>query len=130
MQRFCDTTDTGEFNGQSYTGLDIEWKGNGWYRFTGGSTGAGFRMPDESEVPALVRCGTGFTGYMDNTHPTNFLETKDVTYCFRGAGMTPNLCLYDTTGKVTNCGFFYVYYLVNVPNECNLGYCGTNDPLP
>jgi len=128
MKRFCDTTDPDQFNDDNtYTELDIEWKGNGWYRFTGGSTGAGFRMPDNSEVPARLRCGTGLTGYMADTHPSNFFETKDVTFCFRGR--TGN-CEKDTTGKVTNCGSFYVYYLVNVPDRCNLGYCGTNDALP
>ena len=120
---------------------DNEWNGDGWYRFQLTGSAVGFRMPEITEVPDGKRkCGTGFTGYMADTHPRNYFETKDVNYCFSGYSRPDNIqldCPYATMGKVTNCVSFYVYHLVNVavkgnPNfhRCNLGYCGTKDPLP
>jgi len=138
-KRFCDTTDIDRYNDKTYN-TDSEWKGDGWYRFQLPGAAKGFsRMPEMTEVPDVLKCGTGFTGYMADTHPRKYsFETKDVKYCFRGPrSNNKKNCPFATMGEVTNCGSFYVYHLFDVAekghpnfNRCNLGYCGTNDPLP
>ena len=88
----------------------------GWYRFVGA---AGTKMPT-TRVPAF-RCGTGWSGWLMNAHPT--VEDGEVkrTVCFsdRFTG-----CKYLTNIFVKNCESNFIYELKNPP-ICNLRYCGT-----
>jgi hypothetical protein len=43
-------------------------------------------------------------------------------FCFDLYG---NTCHWQSEGKITNCGNFFVYYLRDTPS-CSLRYCGTD----
>ena len=88
-----------------------------WYRFVGA---AGTKMPT-TRVPAY-RCGTDWSGWLMNAHPT--VEDGEVqrTVCFSDR---PSGCKYSTKIFVKNCGSNYIYELKN-PIICNLRYCGTD----
>ena len=89
----------------------------GWYRFVGA---AGTKMPTK-RVPAY-RCGTIWSGWLDDSHPT--VEDGEVqrTVCFsdRSTG-----CRYTKKNFVKNCGSYFIYKLQK-PNVCSSRYCGTD----
>ena len=89
----------------------------GWYRFVGD---AGTKMPT-TRVPAY-RCGTDWSGWLDDTHPT--VEDGKVlrTVCFsdRNTG-----CKSLKDISVKNCGSYFIYKLRPLKN-CNSRYCGTD----
>merc|ERR1719154_1074300 len=122
----CDTTDENvQGYGTNTNKNDHGWMGNAWYRFEGD---AGTIMPDSPTLHNF--CGTVASGWLATTHPDIVFETIPATYCFRFNNAQK--CKWYTEGFVTNCGDFFVYYLVNVAtefpkiNKCNLGYCVTN----
>jgi len=122
----CDTTDENvQGYGTNTNKNDHGWMGNAWYRFEGD---AGTIMPDSPTLHNF--CGTVASGWLATTHPDIVFETIPATYCFRFNNAQK--CKWYTEGLVTNCGDFFVYYLVNVAtefpkiNKCNLGYCVTN----
>ena len=88
-----------------------------WYRFVGA---AGTKMPT-TRVPAY-RCGTDWSGWLMNAHPT--VEDGEIqrTVCFsdRSTG-----CKSFGGISVKNCGSYFIYELKN-PTRCNLRYCGTD----
>ena len=59
------------------------------------------------------------TGWLSGSVPTALWESTDVKFCFS------TTCRWSTLGKVTNCGAFFVYYLVDAPH-CSLRYCASN----
>ena len=85
-----------------------------WYRFVGA---AGTQMPT-TRVPAF-RCGTIWSGWLDDAHPK--VEEGDVprTVCFsdRSSG-----CRYNRNISVKNCGSYFIYKLY--PPSCPSRYCG------
>ena len=89
----------------------------GWYRFVGA---AGIKMPT-TRVPAF-QCGTVYSGWLHDPHPT--MEDGEVarTVCFsdRGGG-----CKGLALTPVKNCGFYYIYKLFRPP-FCPSRYCGTD----
>ena len=89
----------------------------GWYRFVGV---AGTKMPT-TRVPAY-RCGTDFSGWLDGAHPT--VEDGEVRrlVCFSDR---PTGCKYLKDIFVKNCGSYYIYKLLKLPN-CDSRYCGTD----
>ena len=89
----------------------------GWYRFVGG---AGTKMPT-TRVPAY-RCGTAFSGWLDDTHPT--VEDGNVhrKVCF---SRHSSHCKSVIGVLIKNCGSFFIYKL-RMPPSCNLRYCGTD----
>ena len=97
---------------------NYDWKGEGWYRFAGD---AGSRIP--SAAPGSYKCGTSSPGWMNAPHPDNDFSTKDVQFCFQSSY---DECDVSTTGQVTDCGSYYVYFLRPVASRCNLAYCATN----
>ena len=94
------------------------WKGAGWYRF---EDDAGVMMPES--YPGLNKCGSGYPGWLQGSHPQGFNETKDVTACFPGSNTE---CYNSMDIKITNCGDFYVYYLPEV-SYCEDRYCGADN---
>ena len=91
----------------------------GWYRFVGA---AGTKMPI-THVPAY-RCGTDWSGWLDDAHPT--VEDGEVsrTVCFSNRPTKIPICRHSTTIFVKDCGSFFIYSL-HTP-ACNLRYCGTD----
>ena len=94
---------------------NYEWMGSGWYRIAGE---AGTMIPETPQ--GTNTCGTSAPGYMNDVHPTGLYQTEDVQYCFE---WNSNDCNWETAGKVTNCGSYYVYYLEDT-TQCNTRYCG------
>jgi len=92
-----------------------EWKGDAWYRMTGD---AGTKIPDQS--PGKTdHCGTYYPGWLSGTHPTSTAQSVDVEMCFSDD------CEDYTQGRITNCGSYFVYYLVDTWG-CAFRYCATN----
>ena len=73
-------------------------------------------MPEVS--PGINHCGSRSPGWLRGEHPQEPGKTKSVTFCFEWSG---NLCQRKKSGKVTNCGAYYVYFLKNV--GCHYRYC-------
>ena len=92
------------------------WKGPGWYRLMGP---AGSRIPESRQ--GAWHCDTAETSWISNPHPTVFEETVNVTICFNY--IHGDDCRWPTEGKITNCGDFFVYYLMDTLH-CSLRYCG------
>ena len=113
----CDTFKTDLFV-NSTRKVNYDWKGAGWYRFAGD---AGSRIP--TTAPGINKCGTASPGWMNSSYPENDYETKEVQFCFQSS---INECDKSTTGKITDCGTFFVYHLKPIKSSCNLAYCGTN----
>ena len=74
-----------------------------------------------TRVPAY-RCGTDYTGWLDDAHPT--VEDGEVyrKVCFsdRVSG-----CRHTAKISVKNCGSYFIYKLVHPPS-CASRYCGTD----
>ena len=85
-----------------------------WYRFVGA---AGTQMPT-TRVPAF-RCGTMWSGWLDDAHPT--VEDGEVrrTVCFSGR---ITVCKVLRGISVKNCGSYFIYKLY--PPPCPSRYCG------
>jgi len=90
----------------------------GWYRFSG-DAGTGIA----NKCPAENHCGTAHPGWMEGTHPTGAEGIVTRTACFR-VGM--NCCKDSYQIRVSNCGAFYVYELVEVP-LIKRRYCGNGE---
>ena len=88
-----------------------------WYRFVGA---AGTKMPT-TRVPAF-RCGTGWSGWLMNAHPT--VEDGEVqrTVCFSDRYTS---CKHLTNIFVKNCGSNFIYKLKSSPGFLSR-YCSTN----
>ena len=86
----------------------------GWYRFVGA---AGTKMPT-TRVPAY-RCGTIYSGWLHDPHPT--VEDGDVfrRVCFTGKGGS---CKDTLLTSVKNCGSYYIYKLFRPPSFAILWY--------
>jgi len=98
--------------GLSYATED--WSGPAYYRFTGP---AGTQI---AEAPGLfLKCGTVLGGYMLGGHPGPADREVTRTVYFDNSNGSP---VKPTNITVTQCGDFYVYYLVDVP-DCYYGYC-------
>ena len=98
-----------------YTSPD--WKGPGWYRFTGA---AGTRIPEMS--PSTAHCGTADSGWMRGVHPSTPGDQAVATICFDYGG--GNDCFDFVNTTVINCKEYYLYNLPNVP-YCSRRYCGS-----
>ena len=105
---------TGEVCDDNFGGPD--WKGTGWYRFTGA---AGTRMPTTS--PGPNHCGTWVPGWVNGTYPTALRELKKVQICF---DWNDNLCEYTREATIRNCGAYFLFNLVDI-TTCPLRYCGS-----
>ena len=88
---------------------------SGWYRMM---PPAGVRFP-EYAVPQY-KCGTRYPGWMDGIHPTILGEQVERKICFLHSNS--NTCFWNRNIDVTNCGDYYVYYLIYSP-DCDLAYC-------
>jgi hypothetical protein len=93
-----------------------DWKGAGWYRM---NSAAGTRIPEKA--PEHHHCNTHWVGWVNGVHPQTKGESKTIQFCFR---MRKNHCEQKTTGKITNCGDYFVYYLEPV-EFCRARYCIT-----
>lgn len=78
--------------------------GPAWYRFEGE---AGTQMATDCPA-ASVNYGVISRGWLKDEHPTITDRQAAKTVCFRYFN---KCCRFHTTIKVTNCGFYYVYYL-------------------
>ena len=89
----------------------------GWYRFVGA---AGTKMPT-TRVPAF-RCGTVYSGWLHDPHPT--MEDGEVfrRVCFSDKGSS---CQDALLTSVKNCGSYYIYKLFRPPS-CPSRYCGSD----
>ena len=74
-----------------------------------------------TRVPAF-RCGTDWSGWLDDAHPTveDGKVRKKVCFSDRSTG-----CEYTKNIFVKNCRSYFIYKLENPPT-CNLRYCGTD----
>ena len=93
-----------------------DWKGAGWYRM---NSAAGTRIPEKT--PVNNHCNTHWVGWVNGVHPKSEGESITVQICFR---LRKNHCHQKTTGKITNCGDYFVYYLEPV-EWCHARYCIT-----
>ena len=100
-----------------YVSLCDDQPFEGWYRFVGA---AGTKMP--TERVSAFRCGTDWSGWLDDVHPTveDGEVHKKVCFSDRSSG-----CEADTQISVKNCGSFFIYKLIE-PRGCNFRYCGTD----
>ena len=89
----------------------------GWYRFVGD---AGTKMPT-TRVPAF-RCGTTWSGWLDDAHPTveDGEAYKKVCFSDRSTG-----CEHSVQISVKNCGSLFIYKLIKPP-KCDSRYCSTD----
>ena len=92
--------------------------GPGWFRFLGA---AGTRMP--TSCPPTWRCNTHATGWLNGGHPTVADGRVTRQVCFH---WNSNCSLWYNNIQVTNCGHFYVYYLIPPSGGCYLRYCSTD----
>ena len=99
-----------------YATKSPNWKVPGWYRLMGP---AGSRIPESKQGGWL--CNTAETSWIPDPHPTVYEESVNVTICF--SFTHGDDCRWPVEGKVTNCGDFFVYYLVDTLH-CSLRYCG------
>lgn len=93
---------------------------SGWHRFTGN---AGTRLAT-SPLSQSYACGGNYPGWWNGTLPTK-----------RGSTTMGNVCFYQGTStcdstlspiSATNCGDYYVFYLI-APKCCgNFRYCSTS----
>ena len=90
----------------------------GWFRFSGA---AGTRMP--TSCPPTHRCNTAATGWLNGGHPTVADGRVTRQVCFHWSS---SCCLWYDNIQVTNCGHFYVYYLIPPSAGCSLRYCSTD----
>ena len=74
-----------------------------------------------TRVPAY-RCGTHFSGWLADAHPT--VEDGEVSsmICFSDR---VRRCKYSTRTFVKNCGSYFIYKLYRPPG-CPSRYCGTD----
>ena len=96
------------------------WKGARWYRFM---APAGKRLPESPPKFSSHNegvCGTHYTGWLNGHHPKKAGELVNRTVCFK-VTYSQN-CHYTKPVKIRNCGSYFVYYLVDVP-DCALRYC-------
>jgi hypothetical protein len=77
-----------------------------WYRFYGSG---GTQIV--TSAPAYNRCGGTYSGWFSSTMPTSG-NTMIGTVCYVSG---TNICVYQNTILVTNCGSYYVYGLINSP---------------
>ena len=89
------------------------WVGSAWYRFL---EPAGLKMAESP--PGMKACNTEAAGWISEPHPESAGESKDVKFCFHWE----RECQDSITGKVTNCGTYYVYFLKETPS-CANRYC-------
>ena len=88
----------------------------GWYRFQGA---AGDRMPDKC-VPRY-RCGTGYPGWLNGSHPTVAEGVVIRKVCFTDDS---DCCGGSNIIKVKNCSSYYVYELQSPSYWWPSRYCG------
>ena len=94
--------------------ISPDWAGKSWYRVTGE---AGNLIPQIQTY--YQRCGTEYSGYLNDSYPLNQWENKNGTVCFTDG---ENSCAFEKDIEVTNCGTYYVYLLDDV-DKCNARYC-------
>ena len=89
----------------------------GWYRFVGA---AGTKMPT-TRAPAY-RCGTDWSGWLDDAHPTveDCEVQRKVCFSDRSTG-----CRDSKSILVKNCRSYFIYKLFP-PISCFSRYCGTD----
>ena len=109
----------GQADNSECTSTADDWKGPGWYRFTGGSG----TMLATSKVKDY-HCGTAFPGYLKDgkgSLPTRSGQEVDATVCFYMNSSEP--CQNPRKIKIKMCGDYFIY---NLPTAlaCYNGYCG------
>ena len=87
----------------------------GWYRFQGA---AGNRMADEC-IP-VDYCGTHYSGWINDTHPTVAEGVVTSTVCF---SRSYSCCYWHQIIRIKNCGAYFVYELPRT-YRCHARYCG------
>ena len=101
---------------------DPEWKGAGWYRFTGE---AGTKLVED--VVPYYHCGTSSGGSMTGGHPIatqlGIPVTRTVNFNWSG-----KRAFWTSSIQVINCKTHYVYYLPDVPH-CHSRYCTAWKPF-
>ena len=85
-----------------------------WVRF---DSPAGAIMP--TSPVSIYMCNTHAPGWYKGDYPVGTGSSTSGTVCYNWAG---NTCLWSNAITVTNCGSFYVFYLIDPP-YCNLRYC-------
>jgi hypothetical protein len=108
---YCDRLDTSWFTKRIKP--SPRWVGSSWYRFL---EPAGLKMAESP--PGMKHCNTQAAGWISEHHPESAGESKDVKFCFHWE----RECQDSITGKVTNCGTYYVYFLKETPS-CANRYC-------
>ncbi|CAF1208193.1 unnamed protein product [Rotaria sp. Silwood1] len=89
----------------------------GWYRFTGGGT----RLVTTQLSTASI-CGTSYPGWWNGTLPMTTGATTVGNVCF----YTGDSCSNSLSPIIaTNCGSYYVFYLVPAPCCLSYRYCTT-----
>ena len=84
-----------------------------WVRFSGAG---GTQLA--TSAPGINLCDTQSTGWLSTALPASG-ATANGTVCFAWSSST---CNWDVAVLTTNCGSFYVYYLL-APPVCNARYC-------
>ena len=116
-ERYVDNSDNNSFKSP-------DWKGAGWYGF---KAPAGQFMPEKS--PGSQHCGTYYSGYLTDPHPTNLFDTVQAQVCFDGTDHGYGDCFQPEQIEITKCGDdAFVYKLNEVSVSKLIRYCGTNEP--
>ena len=100
---------------EGYDYTSSRWEGEGFYRFMEPS---GTMMPESS--PETYHCGTGNPGWLNGHHSEEIGLEVEKEVCFASGSSSCGNGRVNI--KVTNCGTYYVYYLVETP-FCYLRYC-------
>ena len=71
---------------------------------------------------SAYRCGTDWSGWLDDTHPTvdDGEVLRKVCFSDRVTG-----CKYSKHIFVKDCGFYFIYKLQKT-TDCPFRYCGTD----
>ena len=96
-----------------------DWRGPGWYRFTGA---AGSRMPEQP--PGTFHCGANTPGWLNGKHPVVPGQQVQITVCFQDSLGACGSGSWSSIATVLNCGEYFLYRLQNVP-ACGAVYCGS-----
>ena len=104
----------------SYGQQSPGWQGAAWYRM---AEPAGTTIPEEPVDSS--HCNTFVTGWLNGHHPATAGETINGKVCFNYEG---NTCDYETQIQIKHCTSYYLYYLVEAPNDFSR-YCSTSTTL-
>ena len=97
---------------------DMDDFSQGWFRFTGAGNEMIPTWAPGPSGPQVHRCRASVMGWQSYANPKVLGQTVSGKMCFRYSTYS---CAKYYGGQTTNCGTYYVYYLI--PTQCGHRYC-------